>query len=141
VTLLRRWSGFSIAGLALLLGPAPVSGHHSFAAEFDGKKPVTLKGKLTKLDWVNPHAWIYLDVTGEDGKVVSWAIQVASPTALVKRGLNKGDFSPGAEMVVKGYLAKNGTATIAGSIGTFPDGREFSVGSFGPGSSEPRPPQ
>ena len=131
---MRRLLSLMAIGVAVLLAAAPVFAHHSFAAEFDGSKPITLKGTLTKLDWVNPHGWIYIDVTGPDGEVVNWAIQAGAPTTLVRRGLTKDHLPLGVEIAVNGYLAKNGTPMIAGTILTFADGREFSVGSSGPGA-------
>ncbi|OFW09321.1 MAG: hypothetical protein A3G20_08165 [Acidobacteria bacterium RIFCSPLOWO2_12_FULL_59_11] len=142
---MRRQMTSAIVGIGVLLSAAPVLAHHSFAAEFDGSKPITLKGTLTRLDWINPHGWIYLDVKGPDGTVANWAIQAGSPNTLSRRGLKKTDLPPGVEIVVKGYLAKSGARIIAGTIVTFADGREFSVGSSGPGTppgyGEERPPQ
>jgi hypothetical protein len=113
-----------------LLAPAAVA-HHSFSAEFDETKPITLKGVLTKMDWVNPHGWIYIDVTGPDGKVVNWGIEAGAPNALLRRGLRKTDFPAGIEVTVTGFLAKNGTPTANGRTVTLPDGREFFAGSSG----------
>src|SRR5262245_10484695 len=84
---------------------APRLVHRSFAAEFDEHQPVTLKGTLTRLEWVNPHGWLYMDVKEPDGKVVTWAIETGAPNSLLKRGLRKTDFQPGTEIVVNGYRA------------------------------------
>jgi hypothetical protein len=123
---------FICAGIALMA--KPVLAHHSFAAEFDGTQPVTLKGTLTRMEWVNPHGWVYLDVKGPDGTVVNWAIETGGPNALLRRGLRKSDFPVGIEVVVTGYKAKNGTPTANAKTLKFPDGREFFAGSSGTGA-------
>ena len=90
---------------------------------------MTLTGKLTKMEWTNPHGWIFLDVTGADGKVVNWAIEAGSPNALIRRGLRPADFTLGATVVVKGYQARNGTPTANGTTVTFANGKNFFLGS------------
>ena len=123
------------AGIAAgLLASAVSSGgrlaaHHAFAAEFDANKPVTLVGTLTKVAWVNPHGWIYVDVKGKDARVTSWAIEFGSPNALLRRGLRKADFPPGMTVTVKGYLAKSGKPVANASTVTLPDGRSLFAGS------------
>jgi hypothetical protein len=105
-----------------------VQAHHSFAAEFDIDKPVKLQGVLTRMDWVNPHGWIYVDVKEADGTVVNWAIEAGGPTALLRRGLRKTDFPVGSEVMVDGYRAKSGAPRANGRTVTFKDGRNFFLG-------------
>jgi hypothetical protein len=118
-----------LLSLGLVLCALPTFGHHSFSAEYDIDKPVTLKGTLTKLEWVNPHGWIYVDVKEDDGKVVNWGVEFGAPNALLRRGLRKTDFPVGIEVVVKGYRAKNGSKTVNGTNVTLPDGRSLYTGS------------
>ena len=127
-----------LLGGIVALAAAPGRAHHSFAAEFDANQPITLKGVLTKMDWVNPHGWIYVDVRGADGKVENWAVEAGSPTSLLRRGLRKTDFPAGIEIVVQGYRAKNGSRTVNGQTVTMTDGRNFFMGSSGTGAPSDR---
>jgi len=118
-----------ITGIGLLLAAVPVWAHHAFAAEFDANKPVKFRGTVTKMEWINPHAWIHIDVKGDDGKVTPWMIEAAAPNALLRRGWNKNSLPPGTEILVEGYQAKDGQNRANGSVITFTDGKKLFVGS------------
>ena len=125
-----------VAGL--LLGARPARAHHSFAAEFDIAKPVTLEGVLTKMEWVNPHGWIYVDVKKPDGTIEHWSIEAGAPNQLIRRGLRKDDFPAGIEVVITGYRSRNGSTTANGQSVKLKDGRNFFMGSLGsPGDPGP----
>jgi hypothetical protein len=113
---------------------ASLSAHHAFAAEFDAKKPIFLKGIVTKVEWVNPHVWIHMDVKGQSGTVEVWAVEAGSPSILFRRGVTKTALKVGAEIVVDGYQAKNGTKRANGRDMTYPDGRKLFLGSSGTGA-------
>jgi hypothetical protein len=140
---MRRKSPIVIAGVGLLLAALPVWAHHAFDAEFDAKKPVKFTGTITKMEWINPHAWIHIDVKGDDGKVTAWMIEGAAPNALLRRGWNKQSLLPGTVIVVEGFQAKNGMNRANGSVITFTDGKKLFAGSSAgePGASPgaPRP--
>jgi hypothetical protein len=118
---------FLVLGGMLLAAPGALA-HHSFSAEFDINQPITLKGVLTKMEWVNPHGWIYVDVTQPDGKVVNWAIEAGGPTQLLRRGLRKTDFPAGIEVTVEGFRARSGEPKANGRSVTMKDGRNFFLG-------------
>jgi hypothetical protein len=103
--------------------------HHSFSAEFDAKRPVKLTGKVTQMRWSNPHAWLYLDVAGLDGKVVNWAFEMNAANALLRRGWRKEDLPAGTVLVVDGFQARNGTNVANASSVAFNDGRRLFAGS------------
>lgn len=119
---------------SLVLGTGSAAAHHAFAAEFDAQKPVSLKGKVTKMDWINPHAWIHIDVTGADGSVEKWMIEGGAPNALLRRGFSKESLLPGTEISVTGFQAKNGTKRANGFNITLADGKVLFVGSSGIGA-------
>jgi hypothetical protein len=127
-----------VATAILLAWPLAAVAHHSFAAEFDAKQPTTLRGKLTKMEWVNPHVWLHIDVTGPGGKVVNWAIEANGPNALMRQGLRQSDFPLATEIVVEGYRAKNGSPTASGTTVRFADGRNFFLGAAAGAGAAPR---
>ncbi len=127
-----------IAGLGLLMAAVPALAHHSFAAEFDAKKPVKLSGTVTKMEWINPHAWIYIDVKNTDGTVTNWMVEAGAPNALLRRGWTKNSLLPGTEIVIEGYQAKDGANRANGRDITFKDGKKLFVGSQGTGAPDER---
>jgi hypothetical protein len=108
--------------------------HHAFSSEFDGNRPVKLTGVVTKMEWVNPHAWIHLDVKKPDGSVENWAVEGGTPNTLLRRGLRPGDLPAGTQITVDGYRAKDGGPRASGRNLALPDGRALFVGSTGVGA-------
>src|SRR5438034_11215450 len=105
----------TIMAMTVLLNPGIVAAHHSFAAQYDGNKPVTLRGTINRMLWSNPHGHLYVDVKGPEGNLITWEIETGSPTVLARRGWKRADLPVGAEIVVKGYLARDGSANANGS--------------------------
>jgi hypothetical protein len=129
----RMWVPLAAAA-ALLFAAAPATAHHAFAAEFDAKKPVHLEGVVTKVELINPHAWIHVDVKGQDGSVTSWMIEAGSPNVLLRRGFTKTTVAPGTQVVVDGYQSKDGSMKANGRDITLPGGRKLFLGSSGTGA-------
>lgn len=125
--------------IALMMCGAPALAHHAFSAEFDAKKPVHLEGVVTKVELINPHAWIHIDVQGPDGKVGSWMIEAGSPNVLFRRGFTKSTVMPGTRVVVDGYQAKDSSLRANGRDITLPDGRKLFLGSSGTGAPYDEP--
>jgi hypothetical protein len=125
---MRKTLAVVLAAGVVLLAAAPAWAHHAFAAEFDAEKPIKYKGTVTKMEWINPHAWIHIDVKGEDGKVTSWMIEAAAPNSLLRRGFTKESLLAGTEIIVEGFQAKDGSNRANGSVITFTDGRKLFVG-------------
>jgi hypothetical protein len=124
------------SALGLLLTMTSIAAHHAFAAEFDVKQPVMMKGTITGVEWVNPHVWLHMDVKTPDGKVEAWAIEGGTPNVLFRRGFTRRSLAPGTEVVVDGYRAKDGARRANGRSVTLEDGKKLFLGSSGTGAPE-----
>jgi hypothetical protein len=122
-------TGLAILGLATLGWAPSASAHHAFAAEFDANKPVNFKGTITKMEWTNPHSWLHVLVKQPDGTAINWAIEAGTPNVLFRRGFTKDTLTPGTEVVIDGYQAKDGSNRANGRDLTLPDGRQLFLGS------------
>jgi hypothetical protein len=122
------------AVLGVFMAALPATAHHAFSSEFDSTKPVSLRGKITKMEWINPHSWIHLEVTNDDGSVESWMIEAGPPGVLVRRGWTRDSVQPGTEVLVEGYQARDGSQRANGRDVTFPDGQRLFAGSAGIGA-------
>jgi len=126
-----------LVGAGLLCATVAIEAHHSFSAQYDGNKPVVLRGTISKMLWSNPHGHLYLDVKAADGKIVTWELETASPSGLFRRGWRKEDLPVGVEVVVRGFLARDGTATAnAGTVTLVSTGKELFAGSPDDGSPQ-----
>jgi hypothetical protein len=123
-----------IIGAILAIFLAPLSAHHSFAAEFDFRKQVRITGTVTRLEWTNPHAWIHMNVMSPDGRVTEWTIESGTPNILSRAGFTRASLKPGTGIVVEGYQAKNGSANAKARDIALPDGRKLFLGSSGTGA-------
>jgi len=128
----------ALAGICaiLLLNASPVWAHHAFAAEFDAKRNVHFTGTVTEMEWINPHAWVHIDVKNADGTVTNWMIEAGTPNTLFRRGFTRDSLKVGTEIVVDGYQAKDGSNRANGRDITLPDGRKLFIGSTGTGAPE-----
>ena len=125
-----------VAGLALglLVSVASLSAHHAFAAEFDANKPLQMKGTVTKMEWLNPHVWLHMDVKMPNGEVENWAFEAGTPSVLFRRGFTRKSLLPGTVVIIDGYRAKDGSRRANGRDLTFEDGKKLFMGSSGTGA-------
>src|SRR5260370_36590374 len=131
--------GGLVVGAGLFVCAMPTSAHHAFTAEFDSRQPIKLHGSVTKMEWINPHAWIHVDVKGDDVKVANWMVECGTPNTLLRRGFTRNTVTPGMEIVVDGYKAKDGSNRANGRDVRFPDGRKLFLGSPGTDAPEHKP--
>ena len=132
----------AVIGGLLLLAAAPAWAHHAFAAEFDSKKPVKFRGTVTKMEWINPHAWMHVSVKKPDGTVEEWMVETGTPNTLLRRGFTKDSLKPGTEVIVDGYQSKDGSLRANGRDVTLPNGQTLFLGSSGTGApyeEKPKP--
>jgi hypothetical protein len=134
---MRRKLAFMMTGVGLLLAAIPILAHHAFTAEFDAKKPLKLRGTVQKVELINPHSWIHIDVKNSDGTTTRWMIEGGTPNTLLRRGITKNSLPIGTEILVDGYQAKDGSNRANGRDLTYPDGKKIFLGSSGPEGPPP----
>jgi len=133
---MRTKTILAVAALVVAASVAPVLAHHAFNAEFDATKPIKFQGTVTKMLWVNPHAWIYVDVKKPDGSVEEWMIETGTPNTLLRRGLTKEALKAGTQITVDGYQSKDGSLRANGRDLTLPNGQTLFLGSSGTGAPD-----
>ena len=124
----------AVAALAIAVAAVPVVAHHAFSAEFDADAPMHLEGVVVKMEWINPHAWVHVEITEDDGSTTVWMVEGGTPNTLLRRGFDKNSLLPGTEIIVDGYQAKDGSNKGNGRDLTFRDGRKLFMGSSGTGA-------
>src|SRR5262245_26051377 len=135
---IRSWASFLFTAVAVCFMACPLEAHHAFGSEFDASRPVILKGKIVKIEWINPHTWIHVEVVKPDGAKEVWMCEGGSPNTLLRRGANKNTFPVGTEVVIDGYQARDHSEKRANARNvTFPDGRKLFLGSTGTGAPDP----
>ncbi len=131
---MRTKLAVAVAGICFMVAAVPVVAHHAFSAEFDANRPVHLEGAVVKMEWINPHAWVHVEVTEDDGNKVVWMVEGGTPNTLFRRGFSKSSLTPGVEIIVDGYQAKDGSNRMNGRDLTFSDGQRLFMGSSGTGA-------
>ena len=124
----------AVAALAIAVAAVPAVAHHAFSAEFDADAPMHLEGVVVKMEWINPHAWVHVEITEDDGSTTVWMVEGGTPNTLLRRGFDKNSLLPGTEIIVDGYQAKDGSNKGNGRDLTFRDGRKLFMGSSGTGA-------
>lgn len=136
---MRTKTLLAISGACAMLAAAlPALAHHAFSAEFDANRPVELEGVVTRMEWINPHSWIHIDVTGEDGEVEQWMIEGGAPNAILRRGFTADSLKAGTKILVEGYQARDGSLRANGRDITFEDGTKLFVGAGSRGAPDGR---
>ena len=133
---MRNKNVIAAALVILAVAALPVVAHHAFSAEFDADTPIHLKGTVTKMEWINPHSWVHIEVTNDDGSKTVWMVEGGTPNTLFRRGFTKDSLAPGTDIVVDGYQAKDGSDKMNGRDLTFPDGSKLFLGSSGTGAPQ-----